>query len=339
MRNDSNRPYPGHSFVVFAAILLIAMVAQRASAWLAPLVLALVVAVVATPLVDRLVRRGIPRGVAIGAVFGLVALSIGVVVFAVAQSAREINQNLDSYRAQLESRLAELGAALGPLGVAPPEGGLQALTTSEAIHEFLGLLMTELGAFAGNLLLFILVLVFMLIEIEPVRRRATEIEDAHGAWVRPFRAWAEDVRQYVGLKMITSAVTAALMMLWLALLGVPFVPLWGLLTFLLYFVPNIGSAIVAAAAAIVAFIESGLTQGLLVGLGFGVVTTAMNNVVEPRFFGQRLGIDMTWIVISLVLWGWLLGATGVLLAIPLTLLVKRFLEESERTAWISGMSG
>jgi AI-2 transport protein TqsA len=129
------------------------------------------------------------------------------------------------------------------------------------------------------------------------------------------------------------------MMIWLAVLSVSFIPLWGVLTFLLYFIPNIGAAIVAAAASIIVFADSGLIDALLVGTGFGVVTTMMNNVVEPRFFGHHMGIAMSVVFISLVVWGGVLGPTGMLLAVPLTMMVKRSLEASEGTKWLAQLMG
>jgi predicted PurR-regulated permease PerM len=65
----------------------------------------------------------------------------------------------------------------------------------------------------------------------------------------------------------------------------------------------------------------------------------MNNVVEPRIFGHSLGISMSVVFISLVVWGWILGPTGILLAVPLTMMVKRSLEASEGTKWLAQLMG
>ena len=105
--------------------------------------------------------------------------------------------------------------------------------------------------------------------------------------------------------------------------------LWGLVAFLLNFVPNIGSIIAAIPAVLLALLINGTTIAILTIAGYVVVNITIGNVVEPRVMGRGLGLRMLVVFISLVFWGWVLGPIGMLLAVPLTMTLKIMLESYE----------
>jgi len=127
--------------------------------------------------------------------------------------------------------------------------------------------------------------------------------------------------------------------IWLTILGVDYAVLWGLLAFLLNFVPTVGSFIAAVPAVLLALVQLGaLYAGLSLG-GFIVVNLVMGNVIEPRLMGKGLDLSPLVVFVSLVLWGWVLGPVGMLLSIPLTIMIKIALESQHETRWISIMLG
>ena len=333
------RSFQGASLVVLAALLIVALVAREAGVIVAPLLLAIVVVITVSPLVDRLTRAGLARGLSVTVVFLSMLVSIGGVALMVGRSMVLISARMDEFKQNFDESLSAIVGRLKEMGVDVPKGDLSDLASGDAVGGFVEAVLGGFGTFASDLFLFLLVAIFLLIEVPLFARKAAEVEAERGQSFTAMRQLVGDVRHYMGLKTLTSLTTAILMMIWLAILSVPFIPLWGVLTFLLYFIPNIGAAIVAAAASIIVFADSGLIDALLVGGGFGVVTTLMNNVVEPRFFGHRMGIAMSVVFISLVVWGWLLGPTGMLLAVPLTMMVKRSLEVSEGTKWLAQLMG
>ena len=125
----------------------------------------------------------------------------------------------------------------------------------------------------------------------------------------------------------------------MTILGVDYAVLWGLIAFLLNFVPTVGSFIAAVPAVLLALVQLGFASAGLTLLGFVVVNFVMGSAVEPRWMGKGLNLSPLVVFVSLVLWGWVLGPVGMLLSIPLTIMVKIALATNEGTHWLSIMLG
>ena len=95
------------------------------------------------------------------------------------------------------------------------------------------------------------------------------------------------------------------------------------------FVPNIGSVIAAVPPALLALVEVDLGRALLVAAGFVGINTVLGNIIEPRLMGKHLGLSPLVIIISLFFWHWMLGPVGMLLSVPLTMVVKEVLDNTE----------
>ena len=115
--------------------------------------------------------------------------------------------------------------------------------------------------------------------------------------------------------------------------------LWGLLAFLLNFIPSIGSILAAIPAVLTALVQFGPGKAIATALGFIAVNIVIGSLTEPRFMGRELGLSTLVVFLSLVFWGWVLGPVGMLLSVPLTMVLKIALGASEDTRWISTMLG
>jgi predicted PurR-regulated permease PerM len=156
------------------------------------------------------------------------------------------------------------------------------------------------------------------------------------AWLAEF---SSSIHGYLAIKSAISAVTGVLIYIWLTILGVDYAVLWGLIAFLLNFVPTAGSFIAAVPAVLLALVQLGLASAGLTLLGFVVVNFVMGSAIEPRWMGKGLNLSPLVVFVSLVFWGWVLGPVGMLLSIPLTIMVKIALAANEDTRWISIMLG
>ena len=125
----------------------------------------------------------------------------------------------------------------------------------------------------------------------------------------------------------------------MTILDVDYAILWGLIAFLLNFVPTVGSFIAAVPAVLLALVQLGFASAGLTLLGFVAVNFVMGSAVEPRWMGKGLNLSPLVVFVSLVLWGWVLGPVGMLLSIPLTIMVKIALATNDDTRWISIMLG
>ena len=115
--------------------------------------------------------------------------------------------------------------------------------------------------------------------------------------------------------------------------------LWGVLAFLLNYIPNLGSIIAGTPAVLLAFIQFGLGRALVVAAGYVVINIVFGNMIEPKIMGQRLGLSTLTVFLSLVFWGWVWGPVGMILSVPLTMVVKIALESKTETRWIALLLG
>ncbi len=125
----------------------------------------------------------------------------------------------------------------------------------------------------------------------------------------------------------------------LLIIGVDFPLLWGMLAFLLNYVPTLGSIIAAVPPVLLAIVQLGPGHALATALVFVGVNVVLGNFVEPHFMGRRLGLSTLVVFLSLVFWGWVWGPVGMLLSVPLTMIVKIMLENTEDLRWVAVLLG
>lgn len=189
-------------------------------------------------------------------------------------------------------------------------------------------------SFLGNAFWVVLFVMFILSERGGIARKivkgfgpeqAIDILDI-------MRRINKSVQQYLGLKTLLSLLTGVLVAVALAALQAPFPFLWGLVAFLLNFIPNIGSIVAGIPPILITLFDSGsLTRTLLVTVSFVVIQTVIGNFIEPRVMGKGLDLSPLVVLLSLLFWGWLWGIPGMLLSVPLTAALKISLEQFDRT--------
>ncbi|WP_309229748.1 AI-2E family transporter [Blastococcus sp. TML/M2B] len=124
----------------------------------------------------------------------------------------------------------------------------------------------------------------------------------------------------------------------LAILGVPAAALWGLLAFITNYVPNIGFVLGVVPPALLGLLAGGWGELTAIVVIYTLLNFVVQTLVQPRFVGDSVGLSMTVTFIALLFWGWVLGALGALLAIPLTLLVKALLVDVDpRGHWLDAL--
>ena len=201
--------------------------------------------------------------------------------------------------------------------------------------------LSGLGSMLTNAFLILLTVIFMLMEAGSFGKKLKTAFPGPNNTIGTFESVTSSINRYVGLKSLVSLGTAILVMIWLAILGVDYPVLWGVLAFFLNFVPNIGSIIAAVPAVLLALVQPDLGVGsaALVAGGYVAINVLIGSVLEPRLMGRSLGISPLVVFLSLVFWGWLLGLVGMLLSVPLTMIAQIALASSPRTRWLSIMLG
>ncbi|MGE5432847.1 MAG: AI-2E family transporter [Syntrophomonadaceae bacterium] len=138
-----------------------------------------------------------------------------------------------------------------------------------------------------------------------------------------FQEITDQIQKYVIAKFIISLLVGVATAIVLLLFGVDFVVVWAVITFLFNFIPNIGSLIATVLPALMTLVQYGsIGYALIVAAVLVVLHNVFGNVVEPRIFGHRLGLNPLVILLSLLLWAYIWGIVGAILSVPLTAIIK-----------------
>ena len=145
-----------------------------------------------------------------------------------------------------------------------------------------------------------------------------------------FREINEQIKRYIISKIAVNLSAAIIVTIMLLLFGVDFPVIWGLFVFLFNFIPTIGSAIALVLPAVMVLVQFGsVGYALLIALIIGAVQTLCFNIIEPAVIGKKLNLNPLLILLSVLLWGYIWGITGMILSVPLTAIIKIIISNSE----------
>ena len=339
LAEDPGRDVGGRLLISMAAFVVIVAGMKAAAPLLVPFLLALFIAIIIAPAFNGLQRLGLPAGIALLAVIIVLVMVIMLFGTLLGNSMDEFLRALPNYQARLRETTTGMIQWLGNRGLEiSGETVYQYLDPGKAM-KLVSNLLRNMGGLLTNGFLILITVTFLLLEASSFPDKWRVASRNAESTLANFRAGASNINHYMGIKTLTSLATGIAIAAWLFVLGVDYPVLWGTLAFLLNFVPNIGSIIAAVPAVVLALVQAGVTQALLVMAGYAVVNIAIGTFAEPRFMGRGLGLSTLVVFLSLVFWGWVLGPVGMLLSVPLTITVKIALDSHTGTRWMAVMLG
>lgn len=313
---------PERILFALAAVAIVAGAMKAASGVLVPALLAMFIAIVCTEPMYWMVGKGLPRWLAIILVVIMLLAISSVVPLVISGSYVQFTQQLPVYQERADGLLEQLLVWVGDYGY--DIDSLRAIFDPAGALGYVQVILAALGGILSRYLLIMLLVVFILVDVP----RALNNRDTIAGEI------IKTVQRYFAIKTFTSILTGGFIAVWLIFLDVQYPLLWGFLAFLLNFVPNIGSVLAAVPAVILTLLFDGYVSALIVTIGYVIINVGISNGLEPRIMGQRLGLRFVWIFVSLIVWGWILGPVGMLLAVPLTMTLRIALEKHPNTLWI-----
>jgi predicted PurR-regulated permease PerM len=270
----------------------------------------------------------------------LVALVVvqSVFVMAMGASFQQFSSQQEFYQQRITERLDQAANYLTRFGVEDLDDRIRQLVDPGIVMRSVRDVLASLGNVLANTLLILLAVVFLLLEA-PALTAALARFQTPGQPVTDWTGLFRGINRYMGLKAFISLLTGVTVTVGLWMLGVDFPLLWGLLTFLLNFIPTIGSIMAAVPPIVLALILHGPAAALATALLFAVANLIYGSILEPRLIGRSVQLSAFVVLVSLVFWGWLLGPVGMLLSVPLTLAVKLALEGQSETRWLAALLG
>lgn len=316
--------------ITAAALIVLLAGLKAAQELLVPLVFAGFLAVLTAPAVLWLQRKRAPAWLAVslvvvGVVIGLVGLGT---VFG--SSVNAFVAAVPRYQLRLNETLYRATATFAEMGLPISTENLRQMINPAAAMSIAAELVSQVASMLSDTALIILTLAFILLEVASIPRKLRRAMGDPHADLSRYARLATEVKRYVVIKTYVSAATGLSLGALVGILGVDFPVLWGLIAFLLNYIPNIGSIVAAVPPVLLALVQFGPGTAIGTATAFVLVNTVVGNIVEPRLMGRKLGLSTLVVFLSLVFWGWLWGPMGMLLSVPLTMIVKILLESSEQ---------
>jgi AI-2 transport protein TqsA len=323
-----------------AAVIVIIFGLRAASDFLVPFLLAIFFALITVRPMLWLQAHRVPSVLAAILVVLALMLFLIVVGAVVGSSIAAFTAAIPSYQAQLDGLMQGMLQFIARF--VNDEVSVESIGELIDPGRAMGLAATLLNALRGmltNTFLILFTMVFILLEASSVE---TKVMAAFGRNADSFQragVFLQNLGRYLGIKTIVSMVTGLIVGVMTWALGLDFPLLWGMLAFILNYIPTIGSIIAAVPATLLALIQLGPAAATSTAIGFLAINTIFGNVVEPRLMGYGVGISPLVVFTGLVFWGWVFGPVGMLLSVPLTMALKLALESDQRTFWIAILLG
>lgn len=312
-----------------AGLFIIIIGLKYTASIISPIFLAILIAISAAPLISWLNRKGLPGWLSLIITILVMVLVFVGLIFMVGFSVSQLVSSLPKYADNLQVQQESLISFLNGLGVDP--------TSAQDLDpkKLLGYVGTLLGGVVGVLagvVIMLIVLIFLLLATPGLTHKFRFDFDKDSPTMRRFRSLAVDLREYVGITTLINLIVGVLDAIFLLILGVDYAVLWGVMAFFMGYIPSVGFWLALLPPFALAFMEFGAPKALIVLVGYILINGGIQNTIQPKLMGKGLNLVPLVIVVSIFFWTWVLGPMGALLAIPLTMVVKKiFLEGFEDT--------
>jgi predicted PurR-regulated permease PerM len=303
-----------------AAFVIIAAGIQYAASVLNSILLAMLLAVAAVPAFDNLRGRGVSKSVATALTILLLAGLVVAMLAFVGVAGSQLVRVLPAYQDKAEALWEGLKSWMIARGLEPNKVLSLDLVSPGRLLGFAAAFLTAIGTVLSQTLLLLLIVAFILPE-----------RGMHGKAFQPggiVSNVAHDVRQYLVITAATGLLFSILVYILMRVVGTDLALVWAVLAFVLNFVPNIGIILSWIPPVLLTLLEFGWQRALVILAGFIVLNFIVDNLIKPRFMQRGLDLPPLLGLLCLIIWGYLLGPAGAVLALPLTIAIRRVLQDA-----------
>ncbi len=312
--------------VGFAAVFVVLAGIRASASIVNPILLAVLITITVLPLPSYMTRRGMPGWLALVLSIVLVVVVLGIVIatvfFSVSRLATELPIYMSSAAGQAANELSSIQT---------PQLNIQIDQVTRSIgvvgQQVLGLVFNMLVQFILALIIFLFMISAALSLPTPSRLGL----DPTSPLINRITELTQDVGKYVVTLTWINLLVGIGDTILLLILGVPYAVLWGLLAWFMGYIPSIGFWVALIPPVLLAYAQNGIPTAVIVFLAYVVINGSVQNFVQPKMMGDRLKISPVIVFVGLLIWGYLLGGIGAVVAVPMTLLVLIIMENFEGT--------
>ena len=300
-----------------------------------PFLLSMFIALISFPLLKFFQSKKINTPISVS----LVLITIVSVSFAFAAligtSINSFRRSLPEYKEKINVGIDNISRIAENFNINLDKNFLYEYIDPNFIMQSVANTISAFGNVLTNYFLILFIVMFTLLEAAIFSKKLKKAFSDSDKSINNFKNFSDNMNKYLSIKTIVSIITGFLIYFALTIIGLDHAVMWGLMAFLLNYIPNIGSIIASIPAILIALIQFNIYYALLVSIIYLVVNVVMGTIIEPKYLGKELGLSTLIIFLSLIFWGWLLGPVGMLLSVPLTMIVKIALESYDDTKWIA----
>ncbi|MDD1685863.1 AI-2E family transporter [Methanoregula sp.] len=336
---NTSEPYRIERALLIIALVFIIVLAVKETTYIISLILmAIILTMLTLPAVNWLKSKGLSDFLAVIVVTITACLVILVIVFLAVMSFHSLAMDIPLYQKELNTRLADISGILFSLGLSSSATSFPSID----IGDLMNFAVSGVRSFAEGIMYLFFVAVttfFLLLETPKIISR---IERSYGKdtnAVEKFGRMTGYVIDFIVVRTETNAIHGFLFGGFLGIMGVHGAILWGVLTFLLGYIPYFGLILAAIPAIFFAWLQFGIPGALAVIAAVCVLNIIVENPVYSFLAAKKFEMPALIVILSVIIWGWLLGIVGMFFAIPLTLFLLLIFESCEELRWINAMMG
>ena len=324
---------------VIATILLVA--ALKATQPISmPLAFAFFITILVHPLQQRLEQR-LPRWLSLILVLLLLCGVVGVAVGALSLSGEIIEPKVTQYLDRLQEIATTAREWASDRSLPLPQfdsqsNGASRQLTQQAIGGVRSLL-----SVASLTVLTVSLLVLLLLEVTQYRDKVKKAfsNSTGDRLINAVGNTSEKLRRYLWVMTLTSFLTGVLTIVWCFIVGVDLAFVWGIIAFVLNYIPTLGSIIAVIPPTLVALLFNGVGRAIATLIGLAVIQVIMGNFVDPRVQGKSLQLSPFVALFSIAFWGWIWGIPGAILGVPMTISIILLCQEFKVTQGVAILLG
>ena len=318
---------------LLAAVVIIFAGLKAVSFLAGPVVLAIFFVAVLRPAYQFMVGKKIPNGLAVVFTTILFILILIFLAWVFSLAITETVSTFSQYSADITKNFTAFNDLVGslPSYLGSLKGTLQSVNLS-AMSGFITGFIGVLTSFISELVVVFFLFVFVLTGMPLIMARMKEKFGETSQLTVKTNSFMDNLARYFILRTIINLVTGLGIALSCVLLGIPNAFVWGLLTFVLSYIPYIGMFIACVPPGIIAFAQGGITELVIFTIICIVVNGMAEQVLSPVITGKGLSISPVLIFVSFLFWGWLLGDVGYIVAVPMTVMVLLVMNSFKETA-------
>ena len=296
--NSSSKTF--QLMLILASFVIIVAGMKAAESIIVPFLLALFIAIIALPPFVWLQQKKVPKVIALLIIILCFLAFIFLIGLLIGTSINDFSSTLPLYQQKLQNQTQVLISWLIEKEFIEPDFQISNAFKPGVILNIVGDAFNQLSNLFANGFLILLTVIFMMLEVSSLPKKINEMFANPEASLSRIKAVTQNINKYITLKTIMNLCNALLVTIFLFFMGVDYYLLWGLLAFILNYIPTIGSFFALLPPALLALVQFGFVEAIVVAIGFIIINTLVGNIIEPRFMGKGLGLSTLVVFLSLI---------------------------------------